>query len=156
LHTSGCVDAWSCPTWVVSWRRVLEAVFILLEPLSPSRRILSAPIHSPPSGLPFQSFSGIARISSGGDATSFFLTSAHRCSCPRRPSWNPVEGVGVSLSPRPLLSPLPCTPSSGRSSGAASQLSGQSASSMVRPTRASPQFGLPPWSERAEATTGRK
>jgi hypothetical protein len=36
---------------------VLEAVFILLEFPSPSRRIFSAPIHSPPlSGSPYWSF----------------------------------------------------------------------------------------------------
>jgi hypothetical protein len=39
---------------------------------------------------------GTARISSGGDAASFFLTYAHRCSYPHCPSWNPVEGGGVS------------------------------------------------------------
>jgi hypothetical protein len=34
------VATWDCPTWVVSWRRVLEVVFILLESPSLSRRIL--------------------------------------------------------------------------------------------------------------------
>jgi hypothetical protein len=33
------VAAWAWPTWVVSRRRVLEAVFVLLESPSPSRRI---------------------------------------------------------------------------------------------------------------------
>jgi hypothetical protein len=33
------VAVWAWPTWVVSQRRVLEAVFILLESSSPSRRI---------------------------------------------------------------------------------------------------------------------
>jgi hypothetical protein len=33
------VTAWAWPTWVVSRRRVLEAVFVLLESPSPSRRI---------------------------------------------------------------------------------------------------------------------
>jgi hypothetical protein len=33
------VAAWTWPTWVVSRRRVLEAVFVLLEYPSPSRRI---------------------------------------------------------------------------------------------------------------------
>jgi hypothetical protein len=72
---------------------------------------------------------GTTRISSGGDAESVFLTSAHRCSCPRRPSWNSTEGgrglfpllrqpsplatCASSLSPKPLLSPPPCAPSSG-------------------------------------------
>jgi hypothetical protein len=41
------VAAWSWPTWVVSQRRVLEAAFIMLEPLSPSRRIFIGSIHSP-------------------------------------------------------------------------------------------------------------
>jgi hypothetical protein len=46
------VAAWSWPTWVVSRRRVLEDVFSLLEPLSPSRRIFIG-CHSlrPPSSL---------------------------------------------------------------------------------------------------------
>jgi hypothetical protein len=57
LESEGCVlvprssgtpvATWAWPIWVVSRRRVLEAVFILLEFPSPSRRILSAPIHSP-------------------------------------------------------------------------------------------------------------
>jgi hypothetical protein len=47
------VATWAWPTWVVSRRRVLEAVFILLEFPSPSRRIFSAPIHSPPPPLWF-------------------------------------------------------------------------------------------------------
>jgi hypothetical protein len=33
------VATWACPTWVVSRRCMLEAVFILLEFPSPSRRI---------------------------------------------------------------------------------------------------------------------
>jgi hypothetical protein len=37
--SSTSVVAWTWPTWVVSRRRVLEAVFVLLESLSPSRRI---------------------------------------------------------------------------------------------------------------------
>jgi hypothetical protein len=51
------VATWAWPTWVVSRRRVLEAMFILLEFPSPSRRNLSAPIHSPLSGSPYRSFS---------------------------------------------------------------------------------------------------
>jgi hypothetical protein len=50
------VVAWAWPTWVVSWRRVLEAVFILLEPSSPLRRIVIGPIHSPLSGSPYRYF----------------------------------------------------------------------------------------------------
>jgi hypothetical protein len=42
------VAVWSCLTWVVSQRRVLEVVFILLESLSPSRRIFIGS-HSLPS-----------------------------------------------------------------------------------------------------------
>jgi hypothetical protein len=41
------VVTWTWPTLVVSRRRVLEVVFVLLEFSSPSRRILSAPIHLP-------------------------------------------------------------------------------------------------------------
>jgi hypothetical protein len=37
--SSTSVAAWSWPTWVVSRRRVLEAMFVLLESSSPSRRI---------------------------------------------------------------------------------------------------------------------
>jgi hypothetical protein len=42
------VATWAWPTWVVSRTRVLEALFILLEFLSPSRRIFIGS-HSPPS-----------------------------------------------------------------------------------------------------------
>jgi hypothetical protein len=42
------VATWAWRTWVVSRRRVLEAVFILLEFPSPSRRIFIGPMHSPP------------------------------------------------------------------------------------------------------------
>jgi hypothetical protein len=45
--SSTSVAAWDWPTWVVSRRRVLQVVIILLESPSSSRRILSAPIHSP-------------------------------------------------------------------------------------------------------------
>jgi hypothetical protein len=41
------VATWAWPTWVVSRRRVLEAVFILSEFPSPSRRIFIGSIHSP-------------------------------------------------------------------------------------------------------------
>jgi hypothetical protein len=37
--SSTLVAEWAWLTWVASQRRVLEAVFILLEPPSPSRRI---------------------------------------------------------------------------------------------------------------------
>jgi hypothetical protein len=47
------VAAWSWPTWVVSRRRVLEVVFILLEPLSPSRRIFIGSHSLPPPLLLF-------------------------------------------------------------------------------------------------------
>jgi hypothetical protein len=40
--------AWTWPTWVVSRRRVLEAVFVLLEFLSPSRRIFIGSHSLPP------------------------------------------------------------------------------------------------------------
>jgi hypothetical protein len=43
------VATWASPTWVVSRRRVLEAVFILLESLSPSRRIFIGSHSLPPS-----------------------------------------------------------------------------------------------------------
>jgi hypothetical protein len=42
------VAMWAWPTWLVSQRRVLEAVFVLLESPCPSRRIFISPIHSPP------------------------------------------------------------------------------------------------------------
>jgi hypothetical protein len=41
------VAGWAWPTWVVSRRRVVEAVFVLLEFPSPSRRIFIGS-HSPP------------------------------------------------------------------------------------------------------------
>jgi hypothetical protein len=42
------VAMWAWPTWVVSQRRVLEAVFILLEFPSPSRRIFIGSHSLPP------------------------------------------------------------------------------------------------------------
>jgi hypothetical protein len=42
------VVAWAWPTWVVSRRRVLEAVFVLLEFSSPSRRIFIVSHSLPP------------------------------------------------------------------------------------------------------------
>jgi hypothetical protein len=42
------VATWAWPTWVVSRRRVLEALFILLEFLSPSRRIFIGSHSLPP------------------------------------------------------------------------------------------------------------
>jgi hypothetical protein len=42
------VGTWAWPTWVVSRRRVLEAVFILLEFLSASRRIFIGNHSDPP------------------------------------------------------------------------------------------------------------
>jgi hypothetical protein len=47
--SSTSVAAWAWPTWVVSRRRVLEAVLILLEPPSPSRRIFIGSHSLPPS-----------------------------------------------------------------------------------------------------------
>jgi hypothetical protein len=44
------VATWAWATWIVSRRRVLEALFILLEPTSPSRRIFIGS-HSLPSSL---------------------------------------------------------------------------------------------------------
>jgi hypothetical protein len=43
------VATWAWPTWVVSRRRVLEAVFILLEFPSPARRIFIGSHSLPPS-----------------------------------------------------------------------------------------------------------
>jgi hypothetical protein len=43
------VAAWAWPTWVVSRRRVLEAVFVFLESSSPSRRIFIGSYSLPPS-----------------------------------------------------------------------------------------------------------
>jgi hypothetical protein len=45
------VAAWAWPTWVVSRRRVLEAVFVLLESPSPSRRIFIGSHSLPPTSL---------------------------------------------------------------------------------------------------------
>jgi hypothetical protein len=42
------VAAWALPTWVVSRRRVFEAVFVLLESPSPSRRIFNGSPFTPP------------------------------------------------------------------------------------------------------------
>jgi hypothetical protein len=42
------VTMWTWPTWVVSRRRVLEAVFVLLESSSPSRRIFIGSHSLPP------------------------------------------------------------------------------------------------------------
>jgi hypothetical protein len=43
------VAAWAWPTWVVSRRRVLEAVFVLLDSPSPSRRNFIGSHSLPPS-----------------------------------------------------------------------------------------------------------
>jgi hypothetical protein len=43
------VATWAWPTWVVSRRRVLEVVFVLLEFPSPSRRIFYRLPFTPPS-----------------------------------------------------------------------------------------------------------
>jgi hypothetical protein len=53
--SSTSVAAWAWPSWVVSWSRVLEVVFVLLESPSPSRRIFIGS-HSPPSGSLYRSF----------------------------------------------------------------------------------------------------
>jgi hypothetical protein len=50
------VAMWAWPTWVVSRRLMLEAVFILLEFPSPSRRIFIGSHSLPPSGSPYRSF----------------------------------------------------------------------------------------------------
>jgi hypothetical protein len=47
--SSTSVAAWTWPTWVVGRRHVLEAVFVLLESLSPSRRIFIGSHSLPPS-----------------------------------------------------------------------------------------------------------
>jgi hypothetical protein len=50
LRSSGTpVATWAWPTWVVSRRRVLEVVFVLLEFSSPSRRIFIGSHSLPPS-----------------------------------------------------------------------------------------------------------
>jgi hypothetical protein len=50
------VATWAWPTWVVSRRLVLEAMFILLELPSPSRRIFIGSHSLPLSGSPYRSF----------------------------------------------------------------------------------------------------
>jgi hypothetical protein len=57
--SSTSVAAWTWPTWVVSRRRVLEAVFVLLESPSPLRRIFIGSHLLPLSGSPYRSFSGV-------------------------------------------------------------------------------------------------
>jgi hypothetical protein len=47
--SSTSVAVWTLPTWVVSRRHVLEAVFVLLEFPSPSRRIFIGSHSLPPS-----------------------------------------------------------------------------------------------------------
>jgi hypothetical protein len=47
--SSTLVATWTWPTWVVSRRRVLEVVFVLLEHSSPSRRIFIGSHLLPPS-----------------------------------------------------------------------------------------------------------
>jgi hypothetical protein len=47
--SSTSVAAWTWPTWVVGRRRVLEVVFVLLESLSPLRRIFIGSHSLPPS-----------------------------------------------------------------------------------------------------------
>jgi hypothetical protein len=54
--SSTSVVTWAWPTWVVSRRRVLEAVFVLLESPSPSRRIFIGYHSLPLSGSPYLSF----------------------------------------------------------------------------------------------------
>jgi hypothetical protein len=49
MFSSTPVATWTQPIWVVSQRRVLEAVFILLESSSPSRRIFIGSHSLPPS-----------------------------------------------------------------------------------------------------------
>jgi hypothetical protein len=62
------VATWTWPIWVVSRRRVLEAVFILLESSSPSRRIFIGSHSLPPlSGSPYWSFKGVRDLSSSSD-----------------------------------------------------------------------------------------
>jgi hypothetical protein len=46
--SSTSVAVWAWPTWVVSRRHVLEAVFVLLESPSPSRRIVISSHSLPP------------------------------------------------------------------------------------------------------------
>jgi hypothetical protein len=50
------VATWAWPIWVVSQRRLLEAVFTLLEPPSPSRRIFIGSHSLPLSGSLYRSF----------------------------------------------------------------------------------------------------
>jgi hypothetical protein len=63
------VATWAWPTWVVSRRRVLEVVFVLLESPSPSRRIFigshSLPTPPPPSL--------VRRSGSSGSTVSIYI-----------------------------------------------------------------------------------
>jgi hypothetical protein len=60
---------WAWPTWVVSRRRVLEAVFVLLVSPSPSRRIFIGSHSLPPplSGSSYRSFSAAAHADDSGE-----------------------------------------------------------------------------------------
>jgi hypothetical protein len=52
------VATWAWPTWVVGRRHVLEAMFILLEFSSPSRRIFIGSHSLPPLWFTVRSFRG--------------------------------------------------------------------------------------------------
>jgi hypothetical protein len=56
------VATWAWPTWVVSRRRVLEAVFMTLEFPSPPRRIFISSHSLPLSGSPYRSFKHLQKL----------------------------------------------------------------------------------------------
>jgi hypothetical protein len=77
------VVAWAWSTWVVSRRRVLEAVFILLESPSPSRRIFIGS-HSLPTSL--VRCIGASSFHAHGSQTVHRGQTAHEVGTDR-PSW---------------------------------------------------------------------
>jgi hypothetical protein len=72
------VATWAWPTWIVSRRRVLEAVFILLEFPSPSRRIFISSHSLPPLLFAVSVLQNRSPTRVGGGARAL-------CSC--RASW---------------------------------------------------------------------
>jgi hypothetical protein len=120
------VATWAWPTWVVSRRRVLEAVFILLEFLSPSRRIFIGSHSLPPLWFAVSVLHEVAPIHRPAHRPWRAIgprSDAHRRPCcglstrvcvtgvtplaPNRPS------AGIKTSPQPCLARTPnhhCAP----------------------------------------------
>jgi hypothetical protein len=91
------MPAWSWPTWVVSRRRVLEAVFILLEPPSPSRRIFIG-YHSLPPSL-------VRRIGPSNPRFLHFMGKIPRYFSYLRPSTSSISACIYFRWPIPTTNP---------------------------------------------------